>query len=218
MRAVLLGVVLALLGLVQEAAGEEKYFPPGVWGKPLPGSNETQAEQDAFMEKFYAGRLRAEEERPLWVHRAKAHAVLSIRMSRYYGAMFPDFSMVRVAVMPDGSMTYYARAYRLCAVGETSDLVGWPKEYCAKRYEKSGEVDTDPASEIMALVGKIAPLTGKVPSQVNDLGMDGTETIFEFSGDGKFNAIKRSELDSKSGGDLWRMQRVLDEVEEQVWH
>ena len=79
MRAVLLAVVLALLGVVRPVAADEIYFPPGVWGPPDQESGESQAQWDAWYNSFHGRVLKALHERPLWDERAAAGAAPPIR-------------------------------------------------------------------------------------------------------------------------------------------
>ena len=193
------------------AAAEERYFPDGVWGPPIGAdAAASQAEQDRGYENSFGGRLHEEHERPLWVERAAAHAALSIRMSTFRGAVYPDFWLIRLAVKPNGRITYYLRKHVITSMDDTSGPARLPGQ---KLIEEKGSVDPEHAAAINALIAEIAPLTSKTPSQIDDGGgFDGDTTLFEFSDEGKFNAIKRWELDSKTGGALGRLQALLQEI------
>ena len=91
------GLVFMVMGGPAAAGEDERFFPPGVWGKPLPGSNETAAERDRLYERWFGGMLRADGESPLWVHEAAANASLSIRMSDFGLWELPQPQIVRIA-------------------------------------------------------------------------------------------------------------------------
>ncbi|MFO1175302.1 MAG: hypothetical protein U1E48_08875 [Paracoccaceae bacterium] len=189
MRAVLLGVVLALLGLVQEAAGEEKYFPPGVWGPVPKGSNESAAERDDGYEKWLGAKLAKLGESPLWEERAKAGVPFAIRVSYYPGAVIPDSDMIRLMVDAKGSMRFVYSGFRFRDFQhidtQNPDLVP---------VHERKKVDGDLAKEILDAVSEIAPYTGKTPSTIpNEGGFDGTTVLFEFSRNGTYNAMTRTE-------------------------
>lgn len=205
---------VAIAGLIlllsSAAKAEDQFFPPGVWGKPAP--HLTQAEHEQFYEEWFGNRLRREKEKPLWVHRAKIGATLSIRMSEFRGAVIPDFEMIRVDVSPAGEMSYYIRAYDLCRVGQRSDVAGLS---CQKRSVERGSVDPTLAVKIEALVKKIAPFTTRTASRSEVTGMDGDTTVFEFSADGRFNAMQRWELGNTGHGPLAELSSVLHQLDAQ---
>lgn len=208
-RFLLLVISLCLYGLITPATqAESRFFPPGVWGAVPSGVAESQQEYESDQGRWFEEKLQGEGEKPLWVHRAKSKATLSIRVSDLASMTIPDFSFRRFDIMPDGTISFFFRYYSLCRVGQKSDV---PGPHCLKRLQGKGTVDPDRTAKIVELLDRIAPLTAKTPSMPapGERGFDGTTTLFEFSGDNKYNLMVRWELDEKRGGDLGRLKAVL---------
>lgn len=205
MRAVLLAVVLALLGVVQEAAGEEKYFPPGVWGPVPKGSSESVAERDDGYEKWFGAKLAKLGERPLWEERAKAGVPFAIRVSYFQGAVIPNVDTIRLMVDEKGAMRFAYSGFRFRDLQHIDtlnpDLVP---------VHKKKKVDGNLAKEILDAVSEIGPDTGKIPSTIpNEGGFDGTTVLFEFSGNGTYNAMTRTEQALENDDPLARLLTLI---------
>lgn len=206
MRSFLLGLALAALGLVDSVAARDQYFPAGVWG-PLKSYNGTAVEQDEFYESWFGGNLAKLHEGPLWSERARSKAPFALRMSFHRGAEIPDTDAMRLSIDAAGNMFYVFSGFKLREVDEPP---GPGEDKTLKPVRRTGKVDPEFARAIMALVEEIAPFTSKIPSQEPEVeGLDGTVTLFEFSGDGMYNAMARWELDGKNGGALGRLEALI---------